>query len=168
MKILSVALLALTLGAPAAQALVLGKVDIQKVLLTINEGKGVREKLKKSFDKKQEILKKDEDKVRKMQESFKKQSLVMSDTAKRTKQESIQKAIMQLQQKSQGFQKEIQDMEQKFKRPILEKVRVIIETVSEKANVDITFEASTAPVVYAKSEKDLTDSVIKAYDSKHK
>ena len=60
MKILSVALLALTLGAPAAQALVLGKVDIQKVLLTVKQGQKVREELKKEFDKKQGSLQKEE------------------------------------------------------------------------------------------------------------
>ena len=149
-------------------ALIVGKVDIQQVLLSIKEGQGVRDKLKKSFEEKQKVLQKDEDKIRKMQENFKKQSLVMNDKAKMAKQEEMQKAILDLQQKSQTFQKEIQDMEQRYKKPILEKVKTIVESVSKTAGVDVTFEASTAPVIYAKSEKDLTPEVIKAYDQKYK
>jgi len=166
MKSLMVATLALILATPSYAVLV-GKVDIQKVLLSVSQGKKVREKLKKSFDKKQSILKKEEESIRKMQEDYKKQSLVMNDKAKANKEKGIQQKIMALQQKSMGFQKEIQQMEEKLKKPILERVREVIDEVSKKANVDMTFEASTAPVVYAKNKKDLTDEVIKLYNSKH-
>jgi len=165
-KISLVLMMALSLTASAATTI--GKVDIQKVLLTIKQGQGVRAKLKKSFESKQKLLKKDETKIRKMQQSFQKQSLVMNDSAKAKKQKEIQELIVRLQQKTQKFQGEIQKMENKLKKPILERVKKVIETVSKKANVDITFESSTAPIVYAKSEKDLTSQVIKAYDKKHK
>ena len=66
-----------------------------------------------------------------------------------------------------GYQKEIQEMENKMKKPILDKVRVVINAVSKNKNVDVTFEASTAPVVYAKNEIDITEEVIKSYDKKH-
>ena len=50
-----------------------------------------------------------------------------------------------------GYQKEIQEMENKMKKPILDKVRAVINTVSKKQNVDVTFgKLPTAPVVYAK------------------
>ena len=53
-----------------------------------------------------------------------------------------------------------------MKAPILNRVREIINSVSKKAEVDVTFEASTAPVVYAKNEKELTDEVITQYNKK--
>jgi len=168
MKILSVALLALTLAAPAAQALVLGKVDIQKVLLTVKQGQKVREELKKEFDKKQGSLQKEEAAIRKMQEDFQKQGVVMNDKAKAKKEQEIQEKIILLQQKSMSYQKEIQEMENKLKKPILERVKEVIDEVSKSASVDMTYESSTAPIVYAKDEKDLTDDVVKAYDKKFK
>ena len=66
--------------------------------------------------------------------------------------------------------KEIQSglQTQKYKKTILNKLRGIITDVSKKAGVDMTFESSTAPIVYAKNEKDLTDEVIKEYDKKFK
>lgn len=167
MKKLIALCLALTFTTPAF-ALLIGKVDVQNVLLSIEEGKRVREKLKKKFDEKQGIIKKEEDKIKKAQEDFQKQSLVMNDKAKQTKQMEIQKSIMKLQQETAGYQKEIQDMENEMKKPILDKLKVIIEEVSAKSGVDVTFESNTAPIIYAKSEKDLTEEVVKAYNKKHK
>ena len=83
-----------------------------------------------------------------MQEDFQKQSLVMSDKAKMDKERELQEKIMKLQQKSLGFQKEIQEMENKMKGPIIDRVREIVTSVSKSEKLDVTFEASTAPVVY--------------------
>ncbi|MBT6324742.1 MAG: OmpH family outer membrane protein [Bdellovibrionales bacterium] len=168
MKKIILFVLAVTLTASAWSSVLIGKVDIQKVLVTVKEGQKVRDKLKKSFESKQSILKKEEEGIKSLQETYKKQSLVMNDQAKTKKEREIQGKIMALQQKSMGFQKEIQQMEEKLKKPILEKVRVIIEEVSKSTGVEMTFEASTAPIVYAKSEKDLTDNVIELYNKRHK
>jgi len=151
-----------------AFALVLGKVDVQKVLVSVDQGKKVRDQLKKEFDTKQNEIKKEEDKIRKLQQDFEKQSAVMNDKAKGKKQKEIQDQIMGLQQKSMDYQKTIQDMENNLKRPILENIKKIVEEVSKDSNVDVTFEVSTAPVIYAKEEKDLTDEVIKKYNKKYK
>ena len=57
-------------------------------------------------------------------------------------------------------------MEQKLKTPILERVKQVVDEVSKSADVDLVYEAATAPILYAKSEKDLTDEVVKAYNKK--
>tara|TARA_B100000925_G_scaffold285772_1_gene262524 strand:- start:7878 stop:8381 length:504 start_codon:yes stop_codon:yes gene_type:complete len=147
-------------------SMVIGKVDIQRVLLSVSQGKKVRDQLKAEFEKKKKVLDKEQQKIKKMQEDFQKQSLVMSDSAKVEKEKQLQEAVMKLQQKSLGFQKEIQEMENKMKGPIIDRVREVVTSISKKSKVDVTFEASTAPVVYAKNEKDLTEDVIKAYDKK--
>lgn len=168
MKSIFVVMMAMILAAPTANALVLGKVDIQKVLLTVKQGQKVRDDLKKEFDKKQAELQKEETAIRKMQEDYQKQGVVMNDKAKEKKEQEIQERIIQLQQKSMAYQKEIQEMENKLKKPILDRVKEIIDVVSKDAGVDLTYESSTAPIVYAKSEKDLTDEIVKAYDKKFK
>jgi outer membrane protein len=149
-------------------ASLVGKVDIQRILVTIKEGKEVREKLKKQFEVKQKIVKTEEMAIKKLQEQFKKQAVVLNDSAKAKKEREIQTKFLKLQQKTMAFQKEIQELENKYKKPILQKLRVIIADISKKAGVDMTFEASTAPIVYARQEKDLTDEVIAAYDKKYK
>lgn len=150
----------------AQAAVIVGKVDVQKVLVSVKQGQKVRDQLKRTFDERQKTLKAEEEKIRKMQEEFKKKGLVMNGSAKRKKEDEINQKIMALQQKSVEYQKEIQEMENKYKRPILERIKDIVEDVSKSAGVDITFEASTAPIIYAKDDKDLTNSVISAYNKK--
>jgi len=117
---------------------------------------------------KQKVLKKEEGKIKKMQADFQKQSLVMNKKAKEKKQRQIQESIMKIQQKATQFQNEMRAEEEKYKKPILEKIRKVIEQVSKKAGVDMTFEVSIAPVIYAKDSKDITNAVIKLYNKKHK
>ena len=91
----------------------------------------------------------------------------LNDTEKAKKEREIQEKIIAIQQKTATFQKEIQDMEQNLKTPILERVKNIVDDVAKASGVDFVYEAATAPILYAKSEKDLTDDVIKAYNKKH-
>jgi outer membrane protein len=166
MKIV-LSLLLLTFSLPSFSAVLVGLVDIQKIITTIKEGKSVQKTLEKSFNDKKAILKKDEEKIKKAQEDYKKQSMVLSESARSTKEREMQEMMMKLQSKTMEYQREIQKMEQDMKKPILEKLRPIIDEVSKANKVDLTFELSAAPIVYAESKKDLTDEVIKAYDKKH-
>jgi outer membrane protein len=151
----------------ASASVLVGLVDIQKVITSIKEGKAVQKNLEKSFNDKKVILKKDEDKIKKAQEDYKKQSMVLAEQARMNKEREMQEMMMKLQSKTMEFQKEIQKMEQDMKKPILDKLRPIIDEVSKANAVAMTFELSAAPIVYAETKKDITDEVIKAYDKKH-
>lgn len=162
-----IALLVLALTLPASAATLVGLVDIQKIITSIKEGKAVQKTLEKSFNDKKAILKKDEDKIKKAQENYKKQSMVLAEAARMNKERELQEMMMGLQNKTMEYQKEIQKMEADLKKPLLEKLRPIIDEVSKANNVDMTFELSAAPIVYAENKKDITEDVIKAYDKKH-
>ena len=163
-------------------AVLVGRVDIQRVLVTVKQGQKIRDELKKEFDKKDKVIQQERaaiDKLQegfgKLQENFQKQSLVMSEQKKaergRELQEKgidIQRKMVQLDQKANQFQEEIQQMENTKKAPVLQRIRETVEEVSKKNNLDFTFESSTASIVYAKDLKDITDETIKAYDAKHK
>jgi outer membrane protein len=163
----TIGLMLLVLSFAASAEVLVGLVDIQKVITTIKEGKNVQKTLEKSFNDKKAILKKDEDKIKKAQEDYKKQSMVLAEQARMNKEREMQEQMMGLQNKTMEFQKEIQKMEQDMKKPILEKLRPIIDEVSKESKVAMTFELSAAPIVYAEAKKDITDDVIKAYDKKY-
>ncbi len=147
-------------------AVSIGKIDVQKVLISVNQGVAVRDQLKKSFDEKQKVLKDEEDKIKKLQDDYSKKASVLNDKEKSKKEREIQEKIIAIQQKTTDFQKEIQEMEQKLKTPILERVKQVVDDISKSADVDLVYESATAPILFAKSEKDLTDDVIKAYNKK--
>ena len=92
---------------------------------------------------------------------------VLSDTAKAKKVGEIQRKMAEAKQKMRQFQQEIQKQEAELKKPILEKLKPIIDSISKAEKVDLTFEMSSSPIVYAQTKVDLTAKVIKAYDKKH-
>jgi outer membrane protein len=166
MKLLVLTLL-LTFVTPT-YAVLIGKVNIQKILLEVNEGKKVKNKLKREFEKKQGLLKKEEGKIRKMNADFEKQSLVMNDKAKQKRQAEIQQSMIKLQQTTMTYQREMQALEKKYKEPILKKIQAIIKAISKKQGLDMTFEISAAALVYTKQQKDITGAVISLYNKKYK
>ena len=154
----------LSFGAAAAKV---GMVDIQRILVSVDEGKRVRGKLEKMFKDRQKKLEKEKKALQKLQENFKKQTMVMSDKAKAKKEREIQEKIIGLQQMSMQYQNEMQAEENKNKGPILKKISGVVETYSKKEGYEMVFGASTAPI-YVKEAKDITADVIKAYNKKHK
>ncbi|MGB0453445.1 MAG: OmpH family outer membrane protein [Bacteriovoracaceae bacterium] len=160
-------LLSFLLSLPAA-AVVVGTVNMQKVLLQVNEGKKVRDQLRKEFEKKNKILKTEESSLKKKKAEIDKQAVVLNAAARAKKEKELQEGILKLQQKSLQFQREMQKKEDELKVPIIGKIEAVIKSVSKTQKVDITFDISTTRVVYTKDGKDLTDAVIKAYNKKHK
>jgi outer membrane protein len=161
-------LLSLLLSVSVFAQTKVGIINIQKVIRTIKEGKAVNTTLTKSFKSKEKQLKAEEAKIKKQQEAYQKQTMLLSGEAKAKKEQEIRKAIAELQKKTMAYQKEIQKQEAQLKKPILDKLKPIIDSVSSKKGVDLTFEISSSPIVYAKTQVDITDEVIKEYDKKHK
>lgn len=168
MKKVLVLLVAFVISFPTYAKIVVGKIDVPKVMATVNQGKKVNKKLKAQFKKWEKELKREEGTLKKAKDSFDKQRLLKDQKWVMKKQEELQRKFIGLQQKTQKYQVQIQKMEMDQKKPILEKIRAIVSIVSKKAKVDITVETSASPILYAKDVVDLTSKVVALYNSKHK
>ncbi len=146
----------------------IGTIDVQKVLLSVNDSKGVNKKLKKELDKRQKKIKIEENKIRKAEESFKKQSVVLSDQAKFKKGREIHELKLKYQELAYKYQKEMQDLELKMKGPIVKKIEKVTQEVSKQMKVDMTLNKNVMPTVYIANEVDITAKVIAKYNKKHK
>ena len=166
MRNLVVLSLLLTFSFPSL-AVSVGTIDIQKVLFTVKRGQKVRKQLETSFNKKKAALKKEEDKLKKSKEEFDKKAQLLSEQAKLKEQERLQRMLLALETKRQKYQKEIRDMEARLTEPIVKSIYQVAEGVAAKAKVDLAFESSASPIIYAATKRDLTDEVIKQYDKKH-
>jgi len=166
MKTLLMITLALTSSLAVANVKV-GLVNIQKIIVTVKEGKTVNQTLEKSYKAKKKLIEKEEKAIMKLQEQFKKQDAVLSNAAKAKKSQEIAQRIQKVRQTMDMYQKEIRKQEAELKKPILERLKPIIDQVSKTEKVTVTFEISASPIVYAENKVDITDKVIKAYDKKH-
>ncbi len=144
-----------------------GIINVQKVLLTIKEGQSVNKTLEKSFKSKQDLIKKEENAIRKLQEKFQKQNAVLSAAAKAKKGAEIQKKVQTVRAQMMQYEKDIRKQEAELKKPIFKKLTPIIEEISKAEKVAVTFEASQSSILYVQEKVDITEKVIKAYDKKH-
>lgn len=144
-----------------------GLVNIQKIMSSTKEGKSVNKTLEKSYNAKKKQLKTQEQAIMKLQEKFKKQDAVLSDAAKMKKSQEIAQKMEAARRQAAQFEQEIRKQEAELKKPILEKLKTVIDKISQQEKVSMTFEVSASPVVYAANKVDLTDKVIKAYDKKY-
>lgn len=148
-------------------AVKVGIIDVDKVLVTINEGKEAQKKLEVEAKKLEKNFVKVQKEYEEMVEQYKKQSAVLSDAGKEKKAIEIRKKEEVLMTKRRESQMKMEKMKQELQDPLVEKIQGITQTVADTKEIDMTFfKGITAPFT-AKSKEDITEAVISSYDKKH-
>lgn len=155
------------LSAPAF-ALKIGFVDLQRALNTVKEGQKAINRLKRLFKKMKRDLDNRQKKVKVFQEQIKKQSLVLTESAKKKKLEEYRKMLIELQQTYIEKQRKINTMERKMKRPILNKMGLILQKIGNRENFTMIFEKTESSILFAQSHLDLTNQLIRMYNARKK
>jgi len=155
-------------AADTAGPMKIGYVDMTNALNLLEEGKKEKAKLKKDFDGKQKKLDAMQEDLKKMKEDFDKQAPMLKEDVKSKKQEEMQKKFMELQQTYVGLQKELTEKEQIITRDIFAKMKTIIEKIGDRDNYTVILERNEANVLYFKKHMDITDEVVRVYNSQYK
>lgn len=151
-----------------AEAAGYGIVDIQKVILSVEEGKTARAKLEKEIKaKEKEFLSQKKD-LDKMNADWKAQSALMTEDARRQKQVEFQEKFMSLRNEEMKFQQELKKKEAEVTQMIAIKVAKMVNEMAKTKAIDVVFEANSSGLIYVKNPVDLTSDVIKVYDSEAK
>lgn len=161
--IITALLLVLAGTTPALAQSKIGYVNLQEALASIPDGKKVQAKLEGILKKKQTELATERDDIRAKGEALQKQKAMMS-------QEAFQKEAQTLQQRMAGLQEAVmmsnQELAQKEKElaaPILQKMGQIIEDVAKERGFDIVLDR--AAILYGQSDANLTDELVKRYNT---
>lgn len=169
--ILVVASLLISSHRPAlakGEEVLIGYVNIQRAILEVEEGKRAKEVLKSTFEGKQKKLSEREGELKKMKEAIEKESVIKEDAATRQKKVEFQNKLLELQQVFVKEQQELQAAEQKQLSGITEKMRKIIAEIGEQGGYTLILEIQDSRLLYAKPHLDLTNEVIRKYNSRHK
>lgn len=148
-----------------AEEIKIGFVDLQKALQSVESGKKAKSQLEKEFNDKKKSLQTEEDAIKKMTEDFKKQSMVLSDEAKAKKQGEIQERMLKFRELFGKSQFDIQNRERELTEPIIVKLRSIIDEMGKKKEYRVILEKNENSVLFSLSKDDLTEEVIKAFNS---
>jgi outer membrane protein len=165
----TVGLLSLLVASPVfAEDLKIGYVNLQKALNQVDEGKQAKQKLKKQFKSKQQKLNQKQKEVKKLREELKSQSMALSKEARRKKKRKLRRKMQELQRLYMGAQRELTKKEASATKEIFDKMRDIVEKIAEEKNYDMVLEKNKGSVLFAKDAMDLTDELVKRYNSSDK
>jgi outer membrane protein len=166
MKKMIAMLAALTMvgtGAFAAESKV-GYVDVQKAIQATGAGKKAKETLDAEYQKRKGNLDKRKADIEKMGQDLEKKKSVLSEEVLSKKQMELQEEMMKFQKTVGENQLEIQKKEEELVKPILTKMKAVIEKVAKEKGFTMVLENKGQNVLFASADADLTDEVVKAFE----
>ena len=157
--------LGLSVRAQATDAKI-GYVDLQKAIQQTSAGKKAKSDLEKEFNAKKADLQKKESDIKKMGEDLEKKKVALSDDVRAKKTQELQQEMMKFQKEVGESQMNIQKKERDLTAPIIEKLQGSIERVAKAQSYTMVLEKSEQSVLWAQKSDDLTDAVVKDFESK--
>jgi outer membrane protein len=147
-----------------AEEVKLGFVDLQRALYETEDGRKARTSLKKVFDQKQKELDEQQEDVKKAIEDLNKKRTLLPAETVRQKEAELQERVAKVQQTYLRHQQDLADKEREATQPIVERLQRIIGKIAAAENFTMIFDKNQG-VVFAKPHLDLTNEVIRRYNS---
>jgi len=139
-------------------------IRMNEAIKDTKDGKKAEDTLRKEIEERQKKLQAEGQKIQKEMEDLRKQGMVMDEKSRAEKEAAIQKQVMSFEESKVRTQQEFQKRDQEISEPIIKRLRTIVAQVSKEKGYTLVIDSST--VLYADAQDDITDEVIKRYDSK--
>lgn len=158
-------------GLPVSRAeaaeIKIASVDYQKALESVAEGESARKKLESMFQSKKAAIEKMKTNLDAMQADYQKQAVLLSDAAKKEKEDAINLAGMQFQQAYQQSEGEMQQAYQGAMEQLIAKMKTITTGIATERGYTLVIEVNEGGVVYTSPTIDITDELIKRYNTQN-
>jgi len=154
-------------AAPAGPASGLQRIafiDVQRVLARSASGVAAREQLERDKATMQKEMDAKRVELEKLRDDLEKKGALLTPEARREKQEQFERKRRDAARLADDFQKELEKKESLLLQKVLQEVSGIIERIGKERSYYLIVEKRGAGVIYASTEADLTDEVIRAYD----
>ncbi len=145
----------------------IGTIDFQRILDTSTAGKEAQAQLNKQAKQMESDLKSKGAEIEEDRKQFEREALVMNKEMKDNKEREMRIKIndfKQLQQRYTGIARELQF---RLMGEIREKVDKLVQEIGKREGYLLIFERKEAGLVYMPSKIDLTDKLIKQYNTQH-
>jgi outer membrane protein len=160
-----VMLLALPASKALADDLKIGYVDLQRAIGETDDGKKAKANLKKVFDQKQKELDEQQEELKKAIQDLDKKRTLLPPEKVREKEAELQERMQKVQQTYVRHQQDLQGKEQEAMGKILERMNKIIAKIAVGENFTLIMDKTQGGLVYAKPHLDLTNELIRRYNS---
>ncbi|GAK57965.1 outer membrane chaperone Skp/OmpH [Candidatus Vecturithrix granuli] len=143
----------------------IGFVDLQLVIDSSEEGSRAQEQMKQKADELAVQAKAMKDDIQKMKDDYDKQSLALTPEARTEKRDEIAKKELDYNRFVKDSQSELRLIEQRALKQLLEDVGRVVVEYGKTNNYTVIFEAGN--ILYGSSAIELTEEIIKAYNSRN-
>lgn len=154
-----------TCSAFAADAAKIGVVSFEKIIKESSAGKVMQKDLKANFEQLQAKLQAEEKKVKDMSAALEREALVLSAEKKLERQRELRDKADDLKKMNADYTQEIRILQNKKINQIQKEIFEISNKLGKAQGYLLIIEKKTAGVIYAADEVDITDTVIKEYNS---
>ncbi len=153
-----IALMLVMSGGVFADGTKIGVVDLQKIMQTSAQMKGIQEKLEKEFKPRRDKLVAMEDGLKKDMEKFKRDTAIMSETKRKDLEKQIVSTQQQFEREGQQYQQELSTAHNESMEEFYNKIRAAIAKVAESEKYDLVFQKDAAP--FSVEKLDVTAKVM--------
>lgn len=152
----------------AAAEMKIGYANLMKALNESEAGLKAKEYLKEEKKKLEEALNAKQEELKKMKEEIDKKGGVWNKETLETKEKEFRTKRDEFQKLYMEYDEQLKKKEQEKQGQIIEDLTSVVEEVAKKRGLTYVFERSVGGLIYAPSEADITDEVIKTYNKKYK
>ena len=155
-------------GSVLAAELKVAYVDIQKAVNESNAGKEAKKAITKDVEKFQHLVADKQKELQTLKESLDKQALMLTPDARANKEKEYQNKLREFQRWGEDTQNEVNQKRMEMERNISVALIKVIQKIGADEGYTVILEKNESIVLYASKTIDITDRVIKAYDTQKK
>jgi outer membrane protein len=145
----------------------IGYVDLQRALNESDAGKKAKDEFKVQVDKLQATLKKQKDEIDALKSQLEKKSAVMKDQERSNLEDDYRRKMRDFERAYKDSQADLQQKDNELTGGIIKDLQEIIRDYGARENYTLILEATNSAVLYGAKEADLTDEIIRQYNSRH-
>jgi len=155
-----IASVALAEGAPK-----IGYVDLQRGLNESEAGRKAKEDFKVQVDKLQAQLKRQKDDIDSLKDQLEKKSVVMKEEERANLEDEYRRKLRDFERNYKDSQADLQKKDNELTGAIIKDLQEVIRDYGEREGYTLILEATSSAVLYGNKSADLTDDVMKLYNS---
>lgn len=141
-------------------------VDLQRAINETNDGKAAEQTLNAALEEKKkkfEILKNE---LEAMRQDFEKQRLVLSGKPLEEKRLALQGKLIEVEKTGAGYEQDLARKKAEALQKIIMGLQTVVQEIGQSEAFDFIFEKSQGGVLFSSGAEDITERVIKAYNTK--
>jgi outer membrane protein len=150
-----------------APAVKIGLINIQRAIIESNEGRVAIERLQKQFAPRQTDLQTRQAEIEKLQRQLREQEKTLSDEARAGLVRQIEAKTKDFNRANEDATNDAQQAEAQAVNEIGQKMMKVLDEYARKYGYHVVFDVGSpqSPVLWASAAVDLTDDMIKLYNS---